>query len=58
MTTIRIRLTETAKRRTRYDELRDRYATLYCELQFVRTELNTLEAVMLELGEIEEADIA
>lgn len=57
MTRLAVRPTP-AKRRARYDELRDRYAKLYAELQLIRTELNTLEAEMLERGEIEEGDIA
>lgn len=45
-------------RHKRYDHLRDYYAKLYGDLQLVRVELNNLEAEMLELGEIEEGDIA
>lgn len=45
-------------RRLRYEELRNRYAQLYGDLQFVRTELHQLETYMLEHGEIEEGDIA
>ena len=45
-------------RAVRYAELRDRYAKLYGDLQLVRVELNSLEAEMLELGELQEGDIA
>lgn len=51
-------LTPLESRRLRYDYLRDRYAALYVEQQFVKTELNALETQMIELGELEEGDIA
>lgn len=51
-------LTPLESRRLRYDYLRDRFVALHTELQFVKTELNTLETQMLELGELEEGDIA